>query len=189
MNDHASASGQSSVRLRAPEPEDLDLLYTIENDPSLWDVTDNPQPLSRYALRQYIANAPQTLTACGEMRLVIESTERNEAIGLLDLVNYNHADRRAEVCIALLKTRRGQGYGPAALHAAETYARQWLHLRLLFAQVAAERNDAARHLFTKAGYTAVATLPHWHRHQEDYENITIYQKIIDIPLCHTAKNT
>ena len=27
-----------AVRLRAIEPEDLDLLYTIENDTSLWNV-------------------------------------------------------------------------------------------------------------------------------------------------------
>ena len=24
------------IKLRAPEPEDLDFLYTIENDPELW---------------------------------------------------------------------------------------------------------------------------------------------------------
>ena len=27
------------VILRALEPEDLELLYTIENDPEVWDVT------------------------------------------------------------------------------------------------------------------------------------------------------
>lgn len=186
MNANSPISSLGTVRLRAPEPEDLDLLYTIENDPTLWDVTDNPQPLSRYALRQYIAHAPQTLEACGEMRLVIERTDRNVAIGLLDLVGYNHADRRAEVCIALRRNQRGQGYGIAALRAVEAYALQWLHLRMLYAQVAAERNKAAKALFAKAGYDAAATLPQWHRYGDTYENITIFQKIIDIPLCHTA---
>ena len=38
------------VRLRAMEPEDLDILYRIENDMSLWDVGNTNVPYSRYAL-------------------------------------------------------------------------------------------------------------------------------------------
>ena len=45
------------VRLRAMEPEDLDLLYKIENDERLWNVCTTNVPYSRYVLRDYIANA------------------------------------------------------------------------------------------------------------------------------------
>ena len=39
-----------AIRLRAIEPEDLDLLYQIENDSSLWDVGTTNVPYSRYTL-------------------------------------------------------------------------------------------------------------------------------------------
>ena len=36
-----------SIRLRAIEPEDLDLLYLIENDTRLWNVGTTNVPYSR----------------------------------------------------------------------------------------------------------------------------------------------
>lgn len=44
------------VRLRAIEPEDLELLYLIENDIQLWNVGASNVPYSRYVLHDYIAN-------------------------------------------------------------------------------------------------------------------------------------
>lgn len=43
------------VRLRALEPEDLELLYRWENDPELWEVGNTLAPYSRYILKEYIA--------------------------------------------------------------------------------------------------------------------------------------
>ena len=43
-----------NIRLRAPEPEDLELLYKMENDTTLWSVGNSTQPYSRYTLRNYI---------------------------------------------------------------------------------------------------------------------------------------
>ena len=51
------------VRLRAMEPEDLDILYRIENDMSLWDVGNTNVPYSRYALHDYIAHASHDIYA------------------------------------------------------------------------------------------------------------------------------
>ena len=45
------------IRLRALEPEDLDLLYKIENDMKLWNVGATNVPYSRYTLHDYIATA------------------------------------------------------------------------------------------------------------------------------------
>ena len=38
------------IVLRAMEPEDLEELYAIENDRSIWDVGSTNVPYSRYAL-------------------------------------------------------------------------------------------------------------------------------------------
>jgi diamine N-acetyltransferase len=39
-----------TIKLRAIEPEDLDLLYRIENDADLWAVGATNVPYSRYTL-------------------------------------------------------------------------------------------------------------------------------------------
>ncbi len=104
----------SPVLLRPLEPEDLELLYTIENDATLWDVCDDTTPYSRYALRQYIANQPQDLHQCRELRLIIVERQTVAPIGIVDLVNYSPKNQRAEISIALLRHKRGKGYGEKA---------------------------------------------------------------------------
>ena len=44
----------SLITLRAPEPEDLELLYEWENLAQYWETGNTRQPYSRYALKQYI---------------------------------------------------------------------------------------------------------------------------------------
>ena len=51
------------IRLRAIEPEDLDLLYQIENDRSLWNVGATNVPYSRYTLHDYIATSNDDIYA------------------------------------------------------------------------------------------------------------------------------
>ena len=43
-------AGKPQVRLRALEPEDLDILYRYENDSSLWEVGTTIAPFSRKQL-------------------------------------------------------------------------------------------------------------------------------------------
>ena len=42
------------IYLRAVEPEDMDIMYEMENDPSMWDISNFTVPYSRYVLRQHI---------------------------------------------------------------------------------------------------------------------------------------
>lgn len=173
-----TASIGSPIHLRALEPEDLELLYTIENDPGLWDVGASPAPLSRFALRRYLSAEPQNFFESGELRLVIE-TEEKLAIGLIDLTSHSPLDRRAEIGIALLAECRERGFGTAALAAVEEYARQYLHIRLLYAIVSASANPACTNLFTSSGYMISATLPAWHIRGEKYEDATLFTKIFE----------
>ena len=84
------------IRLRALEPEDLDLLYNIENDQSLWDVGNTNVPYSRYALHNYIAQTTGDIYQDGQVRLMIEN-EQSEVVGIADLVNFDARHQRAEL--------------------------------------------------------------------------------------------
>ena len=117
------------VRLRPMEPEDLDLLYEVENDERAWSVSASRTHFSRFSLRQYLAGQPADAFQAGELRLVI--ADGKEAVGLIDLTNFSPMDGRAEVCIVICPAHRGKGYARAALGLLENYARQFLRIRML----------------------------------------------------------
>ena len=112
------------IYLRALEPEDLELLYTIENEPELWAVNTNLEPYSRFALRKYIAEQPSDIYQSGALRLIICKKSDNTAIGIVDLFDFSPTHNRAEVAIAILKSERNKGYGVATLKALEEYSRK-----------------------------------------------------------------
>ena len=74
------------VNLRAMEPEDLDLLYRIENDHELWSLGSTNVPYSRYALHEYMANSTGDIYTDKQVRLIIENEDR-VTVGLADLTN------------------------------------------------------------------------------------------------------
>mgnify|MGYP002625198215 CR=1 FL=1 len=68
------------VRLRAMEPEDLEMLYSIENDPEVWGVSCTSVPYSRYVLHDYLAQSSGDIYADRQVRLVIEVAQGNERV-------------------------------------------------------------------------------------------------------------
>ena len=62
-----------NIRLRALEPEDLEWLYSVENDEELWQWGSSNVPYSRYTLKTYIAESRHDIYADGQLRLVIET--------------------------------------------------------------------------------------------------------------------
>ena len=167
------------ISLRALEPEDLDLLYEVENDERTWSVSASRTHFSRFALRQYLAGQPADAFQAGELRLVI--TDGNTAVGLIDLTNFSPMDGRAEVCILIHPAHRGKGYARTALGLLEDYARQFLRIRMIYALISARHNPVSLRLFSSAQYEQVATLPAWHNRGGEYEDVFLVQKFLDSP--------
>lgn len=166
------------IKLRALEPEDLSLLYTIENDTETWDVSNTAGPYSRYAFKQYLAAQPCDVFECREERLVIVRQSDGKALGLLDLVAYEPVHARAEIGLALLAEERGKGYASRALTLAHEYGRTILRLHRLYAYVSRHHNPACRHLFLQQGYAEVAVLPEWNRRGAAYEDVSLFLKAL-----------
>lgn len=60
--------------LRALEPEDIDFLYKLENDETIWQVSETQTPYSRYVLKQYLKNSYKDIYEVKQLRLAIVST-------------------------------------------------------------------------------------------------------------------
>ena len=150
-----------NLRLRAPEPDDLDFLYQLENDPEQWAVSDVlPAPVSRQALREYLRHATASLAEAGQLRLVMEVA--GQPVGTLDLYDYSALHQRAGVGIAVLQGARRQGYARQALGQAISYARQHLRLHQLYCTVATD-NEASIKLFAEIGFLQVGVRRDWLR--------------------------
>lgn len=165
------------IMLRAAEPEDLDLMYLVENDTALWTVGSSNVPYSRYALRQFIEQTSNDINSDGQVRLVIALNEIRNAIGFVDLQNYDVRHRRAEVGIVLLPEWQHQGYANEVLGILAIYASKHLYIHQLYAIVSVG-NAAAQSLFNNAGYKKTATLQHWLFNGEEWQDAMVYQKIL-----------
>ena len=74
-----------AISLRALEPEDLDLLYRIENDDALWGVGITNVPYSRFLLHEFLSSCTGDIYTDKQVRLVIEN-EAHQTVGLADLM-------------------------------------------------------------------------------------------------------
>ena len=167
-----------TIYLRALEPEDLELLYTIENAPDLWSVSNNDGPYSRFALKQYIASQPASIFECGMIRLIACLRESDKAIGIVDLIDYSALHQRAEVCVALLKEEQQRGYGKCILQELEVWAIKKYKLRILYAYTMADAEAAGKKLFASMGYNEQGVMREWHYNGKTFADIAIFQKIL-----------
>ena len=59
------------LRLRALEPSDLEMMYDIENDKSLWVYSNTSSPFSKHTLKNFIENSHLDILDHKQIRLVI----------------------------------------------------------------------------------------------------------------------
>ena len=165
------------MTLRAPEPEDLELMYAMENDATLWSVGDTLLPYSRYTLRNYLEQSRQDLFTECQARFVIELSDGDIA-GMIDLTAYDPLNSRAEVCIGLLGKYRGKGIASEALRLLCEYSFRRLHIHQLYAYIGAE-NAESRNLFTKQGFAEASVLKDWLRGENGFLDVVLVQKMAE----------
>ena len=162
------------IRLRALEPEDLELIYRIENDPETWRWGETTVPYSRFAIRQYLEQNQNDLFMDRQLRLVAVDEQTGEAVGLADLTNFDPKHQRAEIGLLITPECRGKGLSQIILKQLERYAEN-IALHQLYAIIAVT-NEPATHLFRKAGYTASAQLKDWLLLDRRWVDATLWQK-------------
>ena len=157
-----ASARQRTVSLRALEPNDLEFLYALENDPAIWAVSDTLAPVSRHALREYLKHATADFYEVRQLRLVIEVANGGPAVGVLDLFGFEPLHQRAAVGITILAAARRRGYARHALALLTAHARDVLRLHQLYCTVAAD-NRASLRLFRAGGFRRVGTRRAWLR--------------------------
>jgi diamine N-acetyltransferase len=164
--------------LRALEPEDLEFIYQIENDESIWEISATQTPYSRFLIKQYLENAHQDIYEAKQLRLVMVSMKK-ENIGLIDLFDFDPKNKRIGVGLLIAKSEhRYKGYGKEALQLVCEYAFKHLHVHQVFANIG-EENLASINLFESLDFKQIGVKRDWTFVNGKFKNEILYQKIIE----------
>lgn len=165
------------IRLRALEPEDVDILYQWENDTQVWGVSNTLLPFSRHVLRKFIAEQIHEIYRTRQSRFVIETREERNPVGVIDLFDFDPHHLRAGVGVLVYASEnRRKYYATEALDTLIRYGFELLHLHQLYAQIPSTNTPSIR-LFEQAGFVRCGEKKDWLRLQNEWVDEYDYQLI------------
>jgi diamine N-acetyltransferase len=149
------------IRLRALEPEDLETLYTWENDMSIWHLSNTLIPFSKSTLKQYLETSKLDIFEAKQLRLIIELKYDFRPVGAIDLFDFDPFHQRAGLGILISnKNDRQQGYASEALQTLIVYSFTVLELKQLFCSITEDNQESLR-LFIKHGFIITGQKTDW----------------------------
>lgn len=164
------------IRLRALEPQDVDLLYSWENDTTIWKASHTLAPFSRFVLEQYIATSHNDLHTNKQLRLMI-TTREGKDVGCIDLFDFDPGHQRAGVGILIANEEdRGNGYASEALNILIKYCFQVLHLHQLYCTITVD-NEESIILFQRHRFIITGIKKDWVRIGDTYMDELLMQLV------------
>lgn len=165
------------IYLRALEPEDLEFVYALENDESIWEISNTQTPYSKFLIHQYLENAQQDIYEAKQLRLAICLVNYDNAVGLIDLFDFDPKNNRAGIGILIQNIEnRKKGIGSEALALLIKYSFQQLQLNQLYANIDSG-NKHSLQLFSKFGFQEIGLKKQWNRINNVYKDEYMFQLI------------
>jgi diamine N-acetyltransferase len=165
------------IKLRALEPEDLELLYEWENNDSYWIISNTVSPFSKYTLKRYLKNSHKNIYETGQLRLMIDHIPDKVTIGTIDIFDFDAFHKRAGVGILIAnEAYRRNGYASISLTFLIEYCFKTLQLHQLYCNILAN-NCESMDLFKKQGFVQTGIKKDWIKTSEGYLDEFIFQLI------------
>lgn len=139
----------ADLKLRNLALSDLDFLLALENDKSLWSVSDTKEKFTRKQIKEYIQASYVDIEIAGQFRYLIEY--KGTPIGCADLHNYSKYFNTAEIGIVIIKDFRERGLAKKALKLLILNAFNMLNIHQLKAIINKD-NTASISLFTSLNF-------------------------------------
>jgi len=164
------------IKLRALEPEDLEFLFSVENNNNCWEVSGTQTPFSKYILKKYIENAHQDIYEAKQLRLVIIDISTNERIGLIDFFDFNPQHHRTGIGILILEKYKNKGFATQALNLSIDYSFNQLNLHQIYANILID-NTKSINLFKKLNFHEIGTKKDWIMSEGKFKDVILFQLI------------
>ncbi len=165
------------VRLRALEPEDLELLYEWENNDAYWVISNTVSPFSKYTLKRYMENSHKSIYETGQLRLMIDISEEKKTIGTIDIFDFDPFHKRAGIGILIAdEAQRKKGYASMSLKCLIDYCFRTLQLHQLYCNILSNNSESID-LFKKMGFTESGMKKEWVKTTDGYLDEYMFQLI------------
>jgi diamine N-acetyltransferase len=165
------------ISLRPPEPSDVDLMLSWENDPEVWTVSRLHTPYSRFQVEQYVLSDQFDIFVQKQLRFLICERKENRPVGCIDLFDFDPIHSRLGVGILIgSKEDRGKGYASQALEMIINYCFKTLNLHQVYAQIGKTNNDSLR-LFQSKGFEQTGVRRDWLKSGNSFSDELFYQLI------------
>jgi diamine N-acetyltransferase len=165
------------ITLRAIEPEDLELLYSWENDNKYWILSNTVTPFSKYTLKRYIENSHKNIYVTGQMRLMIEHAKSGNTIGTIDVFDFDPFHSRAGLGILIAdENYRRKGYASMALSCLIEYCFTTLQLHQLYCNILSS-NRVSLQLFKKHGFKQIGIKKEWIKTADGFIDEHMFQLV------------
>ncbi|MEO5571769.1 MAG: GNAT family protein [Bacteroidia bacterium] len=166
----------TSVRLRAIEPSDIDLMYQWENDAEVWNVSGTTSPFSKYTIEKYIETCSRDIYTNKQLRLAIQlKDESAKTVGYIDLFDFEPHHQRAGIGILVGdKGERRKNYAKESLQLLIKYGFDVLNLHQLYCHIH-ESNLVSLRLFSNAGFKQTGILQDWIINNGEWERVFVMQ--------------
>lgn len=165
------------IRLRALEPEDLELLYEWENNELYWAISNTVTPFSKYILKRYLESSHRNIYETGQLRLMIDYLPENKTIGTIDIFDFDPFHKRAGLGILIaFEEYRRRGLATMSLTCLIDYCFKTLQLHQLYCNILAN-NCESIDLFRKQGFVQCGLKKDWVRLSEGYIDEYMFQLV------------
>jgi diamine N-acetyltransferase len=152
------------IYLRALEKADADLLYNIENNQSVWQISNTLTPISKDVLLHYLESAYQDIYTTKQLRLIICKCETNEPL-----------HQRIGLGILILEEFRKNGYAFESIELIKEYVFKTLLVNQLYCNIGAS-NISSQLLFKKCGFAEIGIKKQWNKiSSTEFEDEILFQ--------------
>ncbi|MFL2599047.1 MAG: GNAT family N-acetyltransferase [Flavobacteriaceae bacterium] len=165
------------VKFRALEMDDLQWLYLIENDESLWKYSNTIVPFSKEILTKYILNSNRDIFDVKQLRMVVYSREVSR-IGLIDLYDFSPENKRLALGIIIDEKYRNIGVAKNALSLIEKWIKNRLDIHQIYVNIG-EENLISIKLFKSLGYKKIGLKKDWNFYNNKFNSEYTFQKILN----------
>lgn len=168
------------LRIRALEPQDIDIIYSWENDPEVWEISSTIAPYSKYLLQKYLEQAHFDIYQTKQMRLMIDLKEKENhyrSIGSIDLFEFDPFHNRIGIGILIKESAdRQKGYAREALDILLDYLFRILSVHQVYCNIMAD-NKPSLELFKKHGFRIIGNKKEWIKTYEGWKDEYLLQHI------------
>ena len=164
----------NNIILRKPEPEDLEFLFSLENNPKYWFISDTRTPFSKWQIKQHIENSVYDIFTNKELRLIIEQKSDKKQIGIIDLFEFDPIHERAGIGIVVNEDFQHKTYASQTLSLIIDYSFNILNLNQIWSYIDVD-NFVSIKLFANKGFINCGRLKSWKKKDKSYSDILVFQ--------------